>query len=341
MYAASQTHDADADAGAPLNEQSARNRTLGRPTNAIITDLIFEGAPCQLFIYPSRRLGGGGFGAVFEADVAAAHGRSLCVAVKTFSASLDMDRPERFAMQVSIWEKLSHPHIAPLYGMCTFGLGQIGLVIPLAKNGNMNQFLRIHPYEDRRRLLEQVAKALEYLHETARIVHGDLKCANVLIAEDKTALLSDFGLCTFVKRREENTATPFRMIYALPFAAPELLRDQAYETREEAYIPHRPPRSKTIHSDVFAFGSLIYEAFAEEAPWRGSNHITIMRNVLQGQIPPRAVTRALAEPTNDALWDLCVKCWNNDPFERPSTSEVRKMLTTAPDSAELRSPIST
>ncbi|EJD35782.1 kinase-like protein, partial [Auricularia subglabra TFB-10046 SS5] len=102
--------------------------------------------------------------------------------------------------------------------------------------------------------LLQVSDAVGYLHESLRIVHGDLKCENVLVSDDGHALLTDFGLSTFIDKPEsENTTnTLIREFNTLRFAAPEILRGAARSASGRI-------RSKTQESDVYAFGMLILQ----------------------------------------------------------------------------------
>ncbi|EJD38046.1 kinase-like protein, partial [Auricularia subglabra TFB-10046 SS5] len=131
------------------------------------------------------------------------------------------------------------------------------LVSPLMTNGNMSEFIARFPDKNRLQLLRQVAEGLHYLHSTTRMVHGDLKCTNVLISDVECALLADFGLSTFVDASESATATDIRMRNTVAYAAPELFTDEAFN--DAAVTTDLRPRSKTTFSDSFAFGSLVYE----------------------------------------------------------------------------------
>ncbi|EJD37476.1 kinase-like protein [Auricularia subglabra TFB-10046 SS5] len=99
----------------------------------------------------------------------------------------------------------------------------------------------------------QVAEAMDHLHTNEQLVHGDLKCANVLISDFGDALLADFGLSTFAEKSQTNstTLTGIRQMHTVRFAAPELLLGSD--------TPSAEPGSKTRHSDVYAFGMLVLE----------------------------------------------------------------------------------
>ncbi|EJD44795.1 kinase-like protein, partial [Auricularia subglabra TFB-10046 SS5] len=144
-----------------------------------------------------------------------------------------------------------HPHILTFIGVARAG-PQIALVAPYMGNGNLIHHLRSHKGANKGVLIHQVGRAVSYLHNNAGIVHGDLKCANVLISDEGNALLADFGLSTFIEKAlpEEITSTSIRNRNTVRFAAPELLSDDLGHTG----------RSKTRASDVYSFGMLILEA---------------------------------------------------------------------------------
>ncbi|EJD40040.1 kinase-like protein, partial [Auricularia subglabra TFB-10046 SS5] len=302
--------------------------------SSVSTDMIYKGELHELRIWTSRRVGMGGVGVVFEADMISPNGTSQVVTVKTFKSLFTEGNQTLLAREAARWAALEHPRILPLYGMCEFGVQQVGLVSPLISNGNMKNFILKNPEKDRLRLLGQVAEGLKYLHLTAGVVHGDLKCTNILISAAECALLADFGLSTLIERAETPTATNIRIRNTAPFAAPELFSDQAFnEVASDSLVVGtsvaRKPRSKTTYSDAFAFGSLIYEAYACEEPWHGDAAFTVIYKVVhKGETPPRVVSspNPAALPLDDDLWDLCLKCWEKDPSKRPGCVQILQML---------------
>ncbi|EJD36212.1 kinase-like protein, partial [Auricularia subglabra TFB-10046 SS5] len=92
-----------------------------------------------------------------------------------------------------------HPFIVPFFGSADLG-DRLVIVLPFMRNGNLVHYLRNNPLADRHFLLLQVADAVRYLHESLRIVHGDLKCENVLVSDEGHAPLTDFGLSTFIDK---------------------------------------------------------------------------------------------------------------------------------------------
>ncbi|KAG9085544.1 hypothetical protein FS749_004336 [Ceratobasidium sp. UAMH 11750] len=92
-----------------------------------------------------------------------------------------------------------------------------------------------HPSVDRVQLCVQLAEALEYMH-TRRIVHGDIKAANVLMSKDNTPLFADFGNALLTHGATlEFTATTSLGITP-QYTAPEILKgDSRYSTEADIY----------------------------------------------------------------------------------------------------------
>ncbi|EJD44390.1 kinase-like protein, partial [Auricularia subglabra TFB-10046 SS5] len=146
-----------------------------------------------------------------------------------------------------------HPLVLAFLG--TADVGQHTAIVSLyMRNGNLMEYLKSHRGCDKKQLILQVAEAVNFLHTSQNLVHGDIKCANVLISDFGEALLADFGLSTFVEQNQSvlATMTAIRNMHTLRFAAPELLTGPADRSGK--------PRSKTRESDIYAFGMLILEA---------------------------------------------------------------------------------
>ncbi|EJD35396.1 kinase-like protein [Auricularia subglabra TFB-10046 SS5] len=228
--------------------------------------------------------------------------------------------PQALQRELTAWCRLSHEHVLPLYGASGFGMGEYALVSPYTENGDMGQYLKRHPGTDKLLLLTQVAEGLRYLHDVAGIVHGDLKCENVLISSTGSALLSDFGLSTTAAAAELTTTTALRGRNTLRFSARELITD-------EAFTPGHPTRkrSKTTMSDVYAFGMVVYQVYSGEVPWARENDMQVVIAVEKGLHPPRPSPEQLGED----VWAFCARCWNVDAEARPPVSEVLRWLGSA------------
>ncbi|HZC05886.1 MAG TPA: serine/threonine-protein kinase, partial [Ktedonobacterales bacterium] len=143
-----------------------------------------------------RRLGEGGMAQVYLArDVRL--GRD--VAVKVLDRKL-ADRPgfrERFMREARVAAALDHPNIVPLFD---FGDAEaLYLVMPFVSGGSLQDVLSRTPLPVGEVVTfgSQIADALEYAHQR-KVVHRDVKPANMLVHADGRLMLSDFGLAKIV-----------------------------------------------------------------------------------------------------------------------------------------------
>ncbi|EJD35397.1 kinase-like protein, partial [Auricularia subglabra TFB-10046 SS5] len=213
--------------------------------------------------------------------------------------------------ELNRWQPLDHRHILPLYAVCRMR-GRLTLVMPFMENGDACHFLQLNPHWDIKKILVETAQAVDYIHNTAGVVHGDIKGANILISATGTALLSDFGLGTTIAAAKDITEPSIRYARTAQFSAPELFADTAANPDEPFRI-----RSKTTMSDVFAFGALIYELYTGAPPWAGMSDHVIALNLCRGSMPDRRGYTRTGQEITDSLWDLCERCWRSAPMERP------------------------
>ncbi|CAE6533310.1 unnamed protein product [Rhizoctonia solani] len=134
---------------------------------------------------------GGGFGDVYRGYLR----NGLKVAIKCpriFGGSPHEERNTwAMAKEGYTWSKHKHPNILESCGIAEFR-DRIALISPWMDNGTVMDYIVQHPNVDRPKLCAQVACGLAYLH-SMETIHGDIKGANVLVALNGVARLTDFG----------------------------------------------------------------------------------------------------------------------------------------------------
>ncbi|EEY67336.1 protein kinase [Phytophthora infestans T30-4] len=156
--------------------------------------------------------------------------------------------------------------------------------------------------------LRQSALGLQYLHQHS-IVHGDLKCDNILVTADGTAKLTDFGLSSIRRYvdSEQEQSTQVSVVGAQRWKAPECLTGT-------------PP---TFESDVYSFGMCILQAISGEFPWGARMPDAAVRfHVRRGALPPRPKGFQ-----DDAHWELVKQMCCFDPQQRLKLPVVVQRLT--------------
>lgn len=257
-------------------------------------------------------------------------------AFKAASHKCDRD-PMQFAckayciarQEISILLSLRHSNIVPLIGVCTHPLA---LILQLAPLGALDLMIkeyrrsgaRMNPHVVQK-VIHQVAKALEYLHQQ-RIIYRDLKSENVLIWEMPKPYSSSKSSSS--EMRVEIKLADYGISRAiLPtgtkgfagtegFMAPEIMRYNG----EEEY---------TEKVDCFSFAMFIYELISLRQPFEGQE--CVKDNILEGG-RPLLTDHDILYPTN--FLDLMVLCWSQSPENRPSTSQIVS-ITSAPEFVHL------
>jgi serine/threonine protein kinase len=227
-----------------------------------------------------RLLGKGGYADVYLGEH---RYHNTQAAIKLFHRNTSEIDLEEVINEARTIARLEHPHIIRVFE-CSVDNDYPFLVMGYAPNGTLRQR---HPRGSRLSCaqvvsyVQQIAEALQYAHEH-KLVHRDVKPENMLIDEDGTILLSDFGLVTFA--RSSGTQTTGDMRGTVIYMAPEQL--------------HGKPRTA---SDQYALGIVVYEWLCGKRPFSGSfaeiasQHILAAPPSLRAQVPdlPPAVERVV------------------------------------------------
>ncbi|KDQ07341.1 hypothetical protein BOTBODRAFT_611091 [Botryobasidium botryosum FD-172 SS1] len=264
--------------------------------------------------------GTGGFGDCFRGLFLGHHK----VAMKRSRSCPDHVAFRRAEREMKVWKRLRHPHVLPFIGSVVLGSpSKLYMVSPWMDNGDLSSYLKTHADADCAILLAQIISGIEYLHTSIPpIVHGDLKAANVLISETGEACLADFGLSEVLLDPGEasggqtsGNSTVWKFAGNPRWQAPELWDENS---------------RRTIRSDIFAFGRVIFEVYMRDIPFSWLSDVQIVLMVSEGKQPPRLQeTEARARGFDDATLQLMEWCCNLDAYQRPSASDVASRLHSA------------
>ncbi|SFR09376.1 Protein kinase domain-containing protein [Lentzea waywayandensis] len=253
----------------------------------------------------SQRIGSGAMGVVWTAHDERLH---RTVAVKQLLlqpglAEADTDEAKRRAMREGrIAARLQHPHAVAVYDVAEDD-SQPWLIMEYLPSKSLSAVLSERgtlPPRDVASIGMQVASALAAAHN-AGIVHRDIKPGNVLLGDDGTVKITDFGIS---RATGDVTVTATGMLAGTPaYLAPEVAK---------GYDPGSP-------SDVFSLGSTLYAAIEGEPPFGLSeNTIALLHKVASGKVnPPRN-----AGP----LTALLMRLLRAEPEDRPTMAEARDAL---------------
>ena len=180
-----------------------------------------------------------------------------------------------FENEVMITLKLDHERVVRALEGKSTGAGAF-LALEVCPGGTLDQLLLEQgrlPLRSAVRLVEDVAEGLAYAH-AAKVLHRDVKPANVFLTEQGRAKLGDFGTGSFMTDpSDERVGTAFYM-------APELFEGQP----------------SSVASDVYSLGVLAFEVVTGERPFRGESYEALMHEHLAGLLrDPRTVRTDLSD----------------------------------------------
>ena len=255
----------------------------------------------------ASRLGSGAMGVVWQAHDERLH-RTVAikqVLLPSTLSDIEADEANRRAMREGrITARLHHPHAIAVFDVVEYE-GQPFLIMEYLPSRSLATVLSrrgVLPPDTVARIGSQIASALAAAHKVG-IVHRDIKPGNVLLADDGTAKITDFGISHAVG---DVTVTATGMLAGTPaYLAPEVAQGN----------------SAGFPSDVFSLGSTLYTAVEGTPPFGlNNNAIALLHQVAMGQItPPRQAGR---------LTPLLLRLLQRNPEQRPTMPQARDALAT-------------
>ncbi|RXW13028.1 hypothetical protein EST38_g12827 [Candolleomyces aberdarensis] len=226
----------------------------------------------------------------------------------------DSNARQRFEHEIQMWSMLRNEHILPFYGIVTNLGRRVHMVSPWQEHGNVLEFIKAHPNTDRLRLARGAATGLEYLH-AHKIVHGNVKCTNILVTDKGEACICDFGMSKLVEEVTEKSASAtLTAAGSARWLAPELIEGSV--------------SSPTFASDTYSFGMAILELFTGKYPFaeRKRDASVIHDVVVSKKVPQRPREAAVVMWLTDEIWSLMERCWQHNGSLRPQMEEVKRSL---------------
>nr|AAD28318.1 putative receptor-like protein kinase [Arabidopsis thaliana] len=269
-------------------------------------------------------LGRGGFGKVYKGRLADGN----LVAVKRLKEERTKGGELQFQTEVEMISMAVHRNLLRLRGFCMTPTERL-LVYPYMANGSVASCLRERPegnpaldWPKRKHIALGSARGLAYLHDHCdqKIIHRDVKAANILLDEEFEAVVGDFGLAKLMNYNDSHVTTAVRG--TIGHIAPE-------------YLSTGKSSEKT---DVFGYGVMLLELITGQKAFdlaRLANDDDIMlldwvKEVLKEKKLESLVDAELegkyVETEVEQLIQMALLCTQSSAMERPKMSEVVRML---------------
>jgi len=240
-----------------------------------------------------QEIGAGGMGMVYLGKDTLTN---ILVAIKKLKPQITTpELIERFQREGEALRALNHPNIVKLLDTIQED-DQYYLVMTYVDGGDLSKRIAqgglsiseiLHIGID-------LSDALTRAHKLD-IIHRDLKPANILISEDGTILLTDFGVAHFGAKQRLTEAD--NIVGTVDYLAPEVFETGISDKR----------------IDIWAFGVILFEMLTGTRPFFGANVSQVMMNIVTGVIPD---IEAIRPDAPAGLVDLIYRMLNRNPEER-------------------------
>jgi serine/threonine-protein kinase len=282
-------------AGIPVTPASAaRSRPLTPPPVAAVPRPAsldsLVGRTLNNRYQVERKIGEGGFGAVFEGKQLAT-GRPVALKILHPHSVADATVVARFRREAEACSQLRNPHTVTIYDFDQTEDGVLYLAMELVRGESLQEIQhRDGAIEASRALsiLDQVAEALSEAHDKG-IVHRDMKPENIMVerrGETDFVKVLDFGIAKILSGEGSKIIPALtaigQTVGTLEFMSPEQLRGKALDGR----------------SDIYALGMVAYEMLTGQLPFKGAKSTTevIQFHLQEAAPPPSSLRPDLAIP---------------------------------------------
>jgi serine/threonine protein kinase len=259
-----------------------------------------------------RAIGFGGMGEVYLATDTKL-GRP--VAIKTLPPGLSSEPAllRRFRTEAKAAASINHPNVATIYSV-DFP-GQPVITMEYVEGKTLDKHIPEGGLDLQRFLewFEPIAGALAHAHKRG-VIHRDIKPGNIMITEDGTPKILDFGLAQMERGAHSRSMSKFEIT-----APGQIIGTPSYMSPEQAEGAEVDNRS-----DIFSFGIVMYEALAGKRPFRGPNQGSVVQAVINDDPEPLEKLRPDVPPP---IGKMVSRCLAKSPGKRfRSMGDVHSIL---------------
>ena len=224
------------------------------------------------------------------------------VAIKTFKIDAnDTDAVKRFNREAKAVTSLSHPNIVSIYDVENEG-DFYYLILEYVEGMTLKDYMAKNPkmpVETIVHIAKQIADGLSHAHQNG-IIHRDIKPQNILMNNDLTCKITDFGIA---RAYGDTTLTQTnQMLGTVYYLSPEQARGNV----------------ATAQSDIYSLGILIFEMITGQIPFKGESAVAIALKHLQEELPDIDRYR---ENVPQSVKNIVLKATMKNPNERYISSK--------------------
>ncbi len=234
---------------------------------------------------------------------------NLTVAIKAPHMQFESDAASfsRFQREEEIGMLLVHPYILRVFPVDAEKKSRPYIVMEYLQGQTLADLMKeVHPLPepDAARIASRICEALDYMH-TRDVVHRDLKPQNIMVCNDGSIRIMDFGIAKSSKMRRI-TFVGFSPTMGTPdYMAPEQVKGKRGDNR----------------TDIYSLGAMLYEMTTGRTPFEGESPYAVMNARVTGDpIAPRKVNPKISP----AMEEIILHAMERDPVKRYATAAEMK-----------------
>ncbi len=198
----------------------------------------------------------------------------------------------QFLGEAKILSNLKHPNIVQIYDYGFSENYMPYILMEFVKGKSLTEIIKNNTLDTKSRLhiFVQMCKAIYFIHKN-KVLHRDIKPGNVMLTDDLTVKLTDFGLAHIIDAHSSSTEN--QIVGSPAYMAPEAF------SKNDA-LDH--------HSDIFSLGVVGYELFTGEKPFLGNNVHEIRHSICNTKpIAPSKICPEIHAEVEDILHEMLAK----------------------------------
>ncbi len=250
------------------------------------------------------------------------------VAIKVVDMDLfERSQVDQLRNELQIQSSCRHPHVVSLFGSFLDG-SQLHILQPYFAQGSVLDILKFKypdglPEQAIQIILKQALLGLEYLHNS-NLIHRDIKAGNLLVDDDGTVALADFGVSSSLAATSQSVRKTF--VGTTCYMSPEIISQSGYDNK----------------TDIWSFGITALELAQGRAPYSQLPPLKVLMMTLQSD-PPTLDRTSTKHPYSDGFKQVIDMCLRTDPKQRPSCTNLLQhpFFTTARAPSHLKTLILT
>ncbi len=249
---------------------------------------------------PLQKIGEGGFGKIFKVK---RKSYDKIMAIKT--PVLDERAKKYLIKEIKAWKNLDHPNIVKMFNAYAIPTPHIEMEYIDGYNLNGKQIRDLEKYpkptnpKEALKLIKQIAEGLKHAHDK-NIIHRDIKPSNILLTQNLTPKITDWGLAKIGAK--SSTATTTKGLTLL-YSAPEQIDEEEYGKTDK-------------RTDIYQLGLLFYELLTGKLPYEGNSPTQISLKIVNPDkkpLPPSKINPSLS--VFDGLFEKLLAKKKEDRFQ--------------------------